>query len=348
LNEPLRRSVINRWSRGRTVWSPSDGLIRVTPGIAPAISKNRLGQRPYSLSALQRFSACPYQFLLATIHRLEPWEEPEPLVRMDPLTRGSLFHKVQAEFLRAMDREKRLPVALEGLAEAVGLLDDTVKRVSKEYEEKLAPAIDRVWRDEVGEMKRDLEIWLRKLAGERTWVPTYFEFSFGLNDDGRDPRSLPDPVTVDDRFILRGSVDVIEHRPDLGMYRITDHKTGKNRSNKDLVVGGGAVLQPVLYSAAIEKGLGVHVVEGRLFYCTTAGGFGEHPIVINEYTKKQGLEVLEIVDRAVEQGFLVAAPGERACTWCDFRPVCGPREEERIKRKTKDRLADLDALRSMR
>ena len=52
------------------------------------------------------------------------------------------------------------------------------------------------------------------------------------------------------------------------------------------------------------------VVEGRLFYCTTAGGFGEHPIPINDYTQRQGLEVLEIVDRAVEQGFLAAAPAE--------------------------------------
>jgi CRISPR/Cas system-associated exonuclease Cas4 (RecB family) len=103
-----------------------------------------------------------------------------------------------------------------------------------------------------------------------------------------------------------------------------------------------------LYSAAIEQGLDVHVVEGRLFYCTTAGGFAEHPIAINDYTKRQGLEVLEIVDRSVEQGFLVAAPADRACTWCDFRPVCGPREEERIKRKAKERLADLEALRSMR
>ena len=40
--------------------------------------------------------------------------------------------------------------------------------------------------------------------------------------------------------------------------------------------------------------------------------------------------MLTIVDRAVEQGFLPAAPAERACTWCDFRPVCGPREEERV------------------
>jgi ATP-dependent helicase/nuclease subunit B len=155
-------------------------------------------------------------------------------------------------------------------------------------------------------------------------------------------------VTVDGRFVLRGSVDLIEHRPDLDLLRITDHKTGKNRSNPDLVVGGGEMLQPVLYSLAIEQGLGKKVCEGRLFYATTVGGFVDKSIPINDYTRGQGLQVLEIIDRAVETGFLPAAPKERACTWCDFRPVCGPREEERTKRKARERLADLDALRSMR
>jgi len=34
--------------------------------------------------------------------------------------------------------------------------------------------------------------------------------------------------------------------------------------------------------------------------------------------------------------------------WCDFRPVCGPREEERTARKARERLADVEALRGMR
>src|SRR4029079_10919068 len=33
LNETLRRSVISRWARGRPAWSPSDGLVRVDPGL---------------------------------------------------------------------------------------------------------------------------------------------------------------------------------------------------------------------------------------------------------------------------------------------------------------------------
>ncbi len=348
LNEALRRSVISRWSRGRGAWSPSDGLIRIAPGTQAALAAQRLGRRPYSLSALQRYAACPYQFLLATIYRLEPWDEPEPLVRMDPLTRGSLFHRAQAEFYRALEKDGRLPVTHETLAAAARTLDTVLDRVASEYAETLAPAIDRVWRDEVDELRRDLGIWVQKTADEKDWRPAYFEFSFGLNDEGRDPRSLPDAVLVDGRFVLRGSVDLIEHRRDVDLLRVTDHKTGRNRSNPDLVVGGGEMLQPVLYSLAIEQGLEKKVFEGRLFYATTVGGFVEKPIPINDYTRGQGLQVLEIIDRAVETGFLPAAPRERACTWCDFRPVCGPREQERTRRKARERLADLEALRSMR
>jgi CRISPR/Cas system-associated exonuclease Cas4 (RecB family) len=348
LNAALRRSVASRWLREKSAWSTADGLIRVADGTRAMLDKSRLAHRPYSLSALQRFAVCPYQFLLATIYRLEPWDEPEPLVRMDPLTRGSLFHAVQAGFYREMQARNALPIRPEGVASAARTLDGVLDRVTAEYAEMLAPAIDRVWRDEIEELRRDLGIWIRKIADTDDWEPLYFEFSFGLSDDGRDPRSLTAPVVVDGRFVLRGSVDLIERRAGLDVLRVTDHKTGKNRSTPDLIVGGGTMLQPVLYSVAIEQGLQTTVAEGRLFYATTAGGFATHAIPITEYTRRQGLQVLEIVDRAVQNGFLAPVPAERACAWCDFRAVCGPREEDRTARKAADRLADLQALRSMR
>ena len=37
-----------------------------------ALAARRLTVRPYSLSALQKFSACPYQFLLAAVFKLQP------------------------------------------------------------------------------------------------------------------------------------------------------------------------------------------------------------------------------------------------------------------------------------
>jgi CRISPR/Cas system-associated exonuclease Cas4 (RecB family) len=347
LNDALKRSVTARWARGRSQWTPLDGLTRVTGMTKPMLDSQRLAARPYSLSALQKFAICPYQFLLSAICRLQPAEEPEPLQKLDPLTRGAIFHEVQAEFFRELQHQSLLPVTGDRVGAALRVLDTLVARVAKKYEEQLAPAIERVWRDEVADIARDLRVWARRLPEAGEWVPEYFEFSFGLEDEGRDARSLPDPVLVDGRFLLRGSVDLVERKRGADVLRVTDHKTGKNRTTWRTVVGGGAVLQPVLYSLAVERGLGVPVASGRLFYCTAPGGFTDHEIPINDANRRAGLEVLEVIDRAIELGFLPAAPGERACTWCDFRTVCGPHEEQRVKGKPREKLGDLESLRGM-
>jgi RecB family exonuclease len=346
LNDCLKRSVSARWSRARSLWSPADGLVRITSATRAALEAQRLGNRPYSLSALQRFTTCPYQFLLSAVHRLEPNEEPEPLQRLDPLTRGALFHEAQARFFRTLRGAGALPVTEFNLDDALVVLDTTIEAVSAKYYEQLAPAIDRVWRDEIADIAKDLRVWARKLPGYQDWLPAYFEYSFGLpRDEDHDPGSVADPVKVDGRFRLRGSVDLIE-RSRTGHLRVTDHKTGKNRTTDRTIIGGGAILQPVLYSLAVEQALGTRVEFGRLFYCTATGGFTDHPIAINDTNRRIGLEALEIVDRAIELGFLAAAPAPNACAWCDFRSVCGPYEEQRIKHKSQDRLGDLEALRS--
>jgi CRISPR/Cas system-associated exonuclease Cas4 (RecB family) len=295
------------------------------------------------LSALQKFANCPYQFLLSAIYRLEPAEEPEPLQRLDPLTRGSIFHRIQAEFFRALEAQG----LLASPAGQADLLEEVIDRIAREYREELAPAIDRVWNDEIADISKDLRVWARRLPDRDGWQPHRFEFSFGLSDEGRDPRSLPDPVMVDGRFLLRGSIDLLEERGGERELRITDHKTGKARVGDRTIIDGGRVLQPVLYGMVVESALGKPVVSGRLYYCTSAGGFTEHEIPLNERSRRAAVEALEIVDRAVELGFLSPAPAERACAWCDFRPVCGPNEEMRVRRKSQDALGDLIALRSM-
>jgi ATP-dependent helicase/nuclease subunit B len=345
LNDALRRSVSARWSRGRSQWTPYDGVTRVTDVTRPLLAGQRLSARPYSLSALQKFAACPYQFFLSAIHRLEPAEEPEPLQQLDPLTRGALFHEVQARFFRTLQAEGRLPVTAGGVAHALAVLDTLTAAVAAEYRERLAPAIERVWNDEIADIARDLRVWVQRRA-DGDWLPKHFELSFGLPlDEDHDPASLPDPVVVDGRFTLRGAVDVVEERRDGSAVRVTDHKTGKNRTTGKTVLGGGRILQPVLYGMAIEQALGRPVASGRLFYCTTAGGFAERDIPLNDVTRRAGLEALEIIDRAIELGFLPAAPDERMCAWCDFRPVCGPDQEQRIAHKPAEKLGDLRALR---
>lgn len=349
LNPNLKRSVTARWGRARSQWTPFDGITRINSLTKPMLDLQRLNARPYSLSALQKFSACPYQFLLSAIYRLEPAEEPEPLQKLDPLTRGALFHEVQAEFFRALKSAGRLPVTQDTLPSVLKTLDAILADVAKAWKEQLAPAIERVWNDEIADVAKDLRVWARRLPDGGDWLPAYFEFSFGLPADlaseGRDPASLAAPVVVDGRFKLRGSVDLIERKTDGSLLRVTDHKTGRNRTTWKTVLGGGAILQPVLYSLAVEQALSTPVVSGRLFYCTAAGGFTDHEIPINDANRRAGFEALEIIDRAIELGFLPAAPNTRACGWCDFRIVCGPHEELRVASKPPERLGDLAALR---
>jgi CRISPR/Cas system-associated exonuclease Cas4 (RecB family) len=147
--------------------------------------------------------------------------------------------------------------------------------------------------------------------------------------------------------MLRGAVDLIEEHRQTKLLRVTDHKTGRkpDRIEKS-VIGGGAVLQPVLYAVAVQAALGRPVHHGRLFYCTAAGGFAEHAIPLTETTRAAGLEVLDVIDRAVERGFLAAAPAAEACDRCDFRPVCGPDVGRRVARKPQDALGDLREIRS--
>src|SRR5262249_47657822 len=227
LNEPLKRSVTARSAPGGAQWTPSEGVTGTTGMPSAILAGERMTVRPSSLSALQKFASCPYQFLLSAIHRLEPAEQPEPLQKLDPLTRGAIFHEVQAEFFRELHRTGRLPVTEAGTPAALATLDATMARVAARYRDELAPASERRWRDEIASIAKDLRVWARRLHDTNGWVPEYFEFSFGLSDDGRDPRSRADPVLVDGRFLLRGSVDLIERKPEPRQLRVTDHKTGK-------------------------------------------------------------------------------------------------------------------------
>jgi CRISPR/Cas system-associated exonuclease Cas4 (RecB family) len=349
LNESLRRSVVARWARGERRWSLHDGTIAVTPHTAAALEGQRLTARSYSASALQRFSACPYQFVLAAFYRLQPLEQPESLQRMDPLTRGSLFHEVQAAFLGRLRHAGALPVTADGEQTAHSTLDEVVTAVADRARDELAPAVERVWQDEITSIRRDLHGWLDHLVRSGAeWTPRLFEWAFGAGSvpGERDPASVLDDAVVEGGFRLRGAIDLVEEHRQTGVLRVTDHKTGRKPDRIERVItGGGAVLQPVLYPMAVEAALGKRAAQGRLFYCTAAGGFYEHAIALNDNARAAGAEVLRAIDRAIQVGALAAAPTEDACGRCDFRAVCGPDVARRVRRKPQEFVADLAALR---
>jgi hypothetical protein len=228
------------------------------------------------------------------------------------------------------------------------VLEETVKRIADQAYEDLAPAIDRVWHDAIEAIRADLHTWLERVADD-SWVPIHFEFGFGFGAaGGRDPASCPEPVTLSDGTLVRGVVDLIERSADGKKLRVTDHKTGRDRVSKGLVVGHGEYLQPVLYGLAIEEVLKRSVSEGRLFYCTADGAFGEHRIALDAIARESAETVLRTIDSGVARPFLVPSPREDACAYCDFQEVCGPYEEIRAAKKKENlMLVQLKAMRDL-
>ena len=52
------------------------------------------------------------------------------------------------------------------------------------------------------------------------------------------------------------------------------------------------------------------------------------------------------IDDALRNGFLPAAPRKDGCKACEYLPVCGPYEEERVQVKSQPELKGLKELRS--
>ena len=272
---PSCSDLTSRWLRWhRRQWEPADGIVRSAEATQAALASQRLGARPYSLTALQRYSACPYQFLMAAVYRLAPLEAPTPLQKMDPLTRGDLFHQMQASVLRQLQADGLLPLSVERLPEAQQRLTAAIREVHDREYDRLSPAIDRVWQDEIGVMTQDLRIWLEKLTEEGAqWTPERFEFAFGLADiDGRDAHSTPQPALVDGRFKLRGSLDMIERHQKTGFLRVTDHKPEDRTRGEDRPSWTVAGAATVIYGLALKALFPDTRCSRGGCSCTTAGG----------------------------------------------------------------------------
>ncbi len=277
VNPHLAQSLRTRWMRWESRWSAADGIVNADEATRKVLAAHLLSERSYSPSALQHFAACPYRFLLQAIFQLRSRDAPVPLEQMDPLTRGALFHSVQFELFRTLKEAGLLPVTPGRLERVLDIADRVLDRVAGRFEEDLAPAIPRVWKSEVEDLRIDLRGWLKQVGdAQYDWRPIHFELGFGLpHDEHRDARSVKHEAVIFDNIRLRGSIDLVERHATRNVLRVTDHKTGKAPLSRPQYVGGGAILQPLLYALAAEQLLEQPVESGGLFYCTQRGDFSQ-------------------------------------------------------------------------
>jgi ATP-dependent helicase/nuclease subunit B len=343
-NPHLGRALRFRARRWHKNWHATDGLVEPQDGARAALARHALAARPYSASVLQKYALCPYRFYLSGIIGLSPRDAPEAIEVVDGRTRGVLLHQVLRAFQTRMRDAGSLPVTQETHAAAQRELDQVIDEVSARARDRLAPAIDRVWDDNIIELRADLHEWLAREVGD-AWLPLHFELGFGLPaaHPDLDAGSTREAVALECGIALRGAIDSVEQQG--AVLRATDYKTGIAPGGYG-VIAGGRSLQGVLYALALEKRFpSAQVAGGDAYYCTTRGKFQRLHVALDVAAREAAAHVAKAIGDGIATGFLPAAPDKGACEHCEFLPVCGPYEEQRVERKDPRRLIALTRLR---
>ena len=352
VNPALARSLRAKYQRGRSGrFTAVDGFLEPSAEAKQRLAKHRLDARAYSVTALEKYAGCPYRFLSqrrATSAATRRGRIPDAPRRADARThpsRRAVSHLWTPRGGRAVPR-----VVPKISSRSCRRSSSPSTRSASAFHEELAPAIERIWRDELESIRFDLRGWLRRQAATTDgFVPFRREFTFGMKPRGpADPASTLEVAKLANGLRLRGAIDLVEKRAD-GKVRVTDHKSGKVWMPESAILNGGESLQPVLYTLAYEALTGEKVESARLYYCTERGGYAERVVHTDEEALDVVAEFQRRIDEVIEDGFFPASPLPKfGCRFCDYLTVCGPRMEIDAKRKQADpRLSPLNWLRNL-
>lgn len=311
--------------------------------------------RVYSVTQLESYGRCPFQFFADKVLRLNVVETGEE--GLSPLERGGVLHEILFEFYSSR-REKQLPSLTdatdEQFIEATAMLLAIARRKLDELQ--VAEIFWDVDKEMILGSARRKGILQEFLHVERErnveTSPAFFEPAFGSRVGSKknvDPLLKHEEPILAEKVQLRGKADRIDIGN--GMFTIIDYKSGKTvagRKEIDL----GMSLQLPLYLYAVERILKEHdhrnVTGAAGIYFTLKSpvkemlGIGSaehrgtafHATANNAQLTPTDKELQSVILRAVAfvndyvdniaKGNFPVQPQlpDTVCKHCDFRTVC--------------------------
>ena len=214
---------------------------------------------PVSVSMLEQFQRCPYQFFAERVLQLRPIEKPD--FGLSPLERGTLLHTIVYRFFSELQQSSgNQPIVLDPAQQEA--YQQLLTHIANEELDRLAfdhPffQLDRQvllgTADQPGALQRWLEAELRLVSRHHyPFRPAIFELAFGTSTE---TQALP-PVPLSDTLLLRGKIDRIDLRiSESGTleFVIADYKTTDRGVPKHAELRRGTALQMPLYLYAAQQ-----------------------------------------------------------------------------------------------
>lgn len=215
--------------------------------------KKRFEENKFSVSQLDKYAKCPYQYYLNKVLCLDPIEVKTP--EIDPKDRGKIIHRVLELFYKNENNAVRTFLQKrEGLAELEKKFETYIDKSFSEHQDalsKIHPAL-------VDDFKKKaritcisaLELELNAiLEMTHLLLPVYTEWAFGRNDT---PPLVLTGRGLEKSAVIVGVVDRIDMDDYHDTYLITDYKTGKTEAVLSKIKKGKHLQLPI-YVEAVKK-----------------------------------------------------------------------------------------------
>ena len=240
----LARSTVNRF----------EGNLHDIPGVVEQL-ENKLGNKPFSITALETYAFCPMQYFLNRILKLA--EEPEMEEIITPLEKGSLVHRILFRFYSLL---KKSDTASEPAAHS----DLLIKTALEEFDKLPYSGLPWTLEKEIYFGRPDLPgLWEKFLEVEKEEIagtgfhPRYFEVAFGRIGSSRfqDPVSTRQPLVIKRKgkeVKLIGKIDRVDINRD-NHFLVLDYKISRTVHAvkvEDLYHGRSLQLPVYLYAVS--------------------------------------------------------------------------------------------------
>jgi ATP-dependent helicase/DNAse subunit B len=317
----------SRW--GERSFTEFDGVLKSKQALAELDRLFAKGKLPLAPTILETYARCPCRYFLEALLGLSPLEEPDRLVALTPLDRGTLMHRILFLFFSRLKETGRLPLRPEEESLLSEMLFEIAGDILKNFEQERATGYPLLWSLEKARIFASLQGFLRaELQNGEGYRPAYLEQKFSCLFPLGDRASL----------LLKGRIDRIDLSADGLGARVLDYKTGQPQRIGDGEFKGGEALQLPLYLyAASEQLPGVEVASAAYYYVSERGGYRREPFTREGWEDK--LKTLRLIVGAlvdgIRKGIFPARPA--SCRPCPYPLVCGHAAAVLYERKRQDR-----------
>ena len=352
LSASARQRVTIERERNGKWFGPYDGEI-TSEDLRQMLARHFGSDHVYSASRLSSYGNCAFRFFANRVLRLEPRNE--AALDLQAIDAGKLLHDILRRFFEK-HRGDYLPS--HDYQRLKAELADTADTVFAEYEDKVPPLNDRIWKIDCEIRKLILdqvllyELKLQEKTNARAMRPRYFELAFGRSSTVSDPHSTTEYLTLQrqtdvetEHALIQGQIDRVDISEDGDTAIAYDYKLSKGARLED--IESGREVQLPIYLAALEQlflpsvelaGGGYYTLRAKgsrlnqglyrsmFLDCTSISPQARSKLPDDEWQrirKRVAEHIWNFIDGMRGGHFRVKpALGKTTCKFCDYSAVC--------------------------